>query len=230
VSPARGGWLGLKALVILSGCEPAPPAAPPPRVTYERPEIGKLFIYSAPGEWQACTATLIRPRVLLSAAHCVAYQSRRADPRDRFLIASPEGRLRLFPLAGYRSLSGTRQGGEDDLALLLLEEPLPAALATPATLAPELPRAGQALFLGFGCGCRDGAGVHRKCASELALGGAPSRILCDGDSGGPLLTPGAAEVFAIASGHRGGADVFAPVAGARRAELLAAIEALEQGR
>src|SRR5687768_367318 len=70
--------------------------------TAARPEIGRLALSGS------CTATLISPRVAITAAHCVGYASTETDARYGDLeIDLADGRTRGFSVSRYRSYSSS---------------------------------------------------------------------------------------------------------------------------
>ncbi len=192
-----------------------PPEAPEPRlgersdeivggtITSARPEVGYI---------SGCTATLVAPDVIITAAHCLGYRSAtRRGSYGRFTILPASGGQRSFPIVRYRSYS--RQLGRDDVALMQLGEPVPDALATPAGLADAEPPSGAGLTIfGFGCTTRGRRSDWRKRAFDFRQGERTSN-LCPGDSGGPVMTEDG-RVLRINSGYyldRYGTDIYGMV-------------------
>lgn len=173
------------------------------------PGVGAL-VFLHPGgllEAQYCTGTLIAPRWVLTAAHCLT-------PQDELLVPSPQtvvfylgpnatpvngqfpagGNVyavkELYPHANYDPTTG-----DMDLGLVLLEEAIPNV--TPLPLATSQPQASDSLrAVGFGAADSGGEGSGVKRSATLEIGEvywgaftafAPDSGLCFGDSGGPGL-------------------------------------------
>ena len=140
-----------------------------------------------------CTATLVAPRVLLTAAHCVPDG---ALPDAFFGSAPASGGAQLHVLAVLRDPSFDPATLSDDIAMALLDDEAPAG-ATPWPLPPAPPTAGLAIRLvGFGRTApadttapekRVGtASIASVSASAFEFSPSPSQT-CTGDSGGPAF-------------------------------------------
>lgn len=148
-----------------------------------------------------CTGVVASPRTLITAAHCVPPgRGVRVHFRERgepVLIQPAE--IRRHP--GFRADAVRQRQPSVDLALIRLDQPLPARFQ-PATLTTALPRqAAPITVAGFGL-TREGepmtAGQWRSVRLGVVEPYGPSRLLiwsegrpgqgaCQGDSGGPVF-------------------------------------------
>jgi len=206
--------------------------------TSEHRAIGEIDLPPGwvPGdtEGRRCTATLIRPRVVLTAAHCLGFSDQKSTG-IAFYAGGGGGARNKFMSDKTRVFSGgvLTKPGPKDVAILRLATAVPAKTALPIDLAARWPSAGTTMTLyGFGCTSRadeEDAGVKRKLS--FPLGNKPGveqrNDVCRGDSGGPLiddkgLITGVASGF-VDLGTRGfGPDYYGDVV-ALRAEILEAI-------
>jgi len=143
------------------------------------------------GKNEACTATLIGPRTVLTAAHCVVNRTPVA-----FYHRSVDGRrYNASSVTVHPDYAGTNRA---DIAIVRLEKSIDGV--TPLSLARRAPLMGESVTLiGFGkTGENEGEfGVKRRAENTIGhidaqyfsffAKGQGLGNVCDGDSGGPTL-------------------------------------------
>src|ERR1700732_2719903 len=166
-----------------------------------------------------CTASVIAPDVVLTAAHCVSNLS-----NTRVFFRGGHGQLILFDIASiavhpeFRPKIGRKHLIPIDLALLRLAEPLPPGFK-PIELADSSPVAtGQPFRIaGFGRADESVSGTSGDLrAGILVASGPKSPVLvwltdpdgaglggCTGDSGAPVLAIGQPVLVAVAIRAKG---------------------------
>jgi hypothetical protein len=177
-------------------------------LTMARGEIGKLTLGGCDGGF-CCTGTLVDPRHIITAAHCIDYKT--GPNRSTFRYVNNAG---VASSAVHdRAYSLGRDLGTGDVALLRLVAPITDA--TPASIASRPPEGGTTVTA-FGFGCQDrGSGVDPMSKQFLTYSnGQRTSVNCPGDSGGPRVIGterGGGEIFQINSGfNRGsGGDINA---------------------
>ena len=171
--------------------------------TYERPEVGSI---------SGCTATLVGPRLVVTAAHCLGYGTRNTPGRyGSFEIRRRSGDSQRFSIERYVSYGSNV--GPDDVAIIRLATAVPAEVATPARLASVNPDAGAGVTIyGYGCQRRGTRSSWAKQKVRVTWGRS-SANLCPGDSGGPTMTDDG-QVTRVNSGYwldSAGLDIFGSV-------------------
>jgi Trypsin len=154
--------------------------------TTARPEVGLLILPNGGG----CTATLLTDRHFLTAAHCINYQPFMAG--GTFFVDTVDGFRHDFPVDRIMSVHNKAPSATDsesakyDLAVGRLVNPVPAHMATPASL--QLDRPGSrwpATAMGYGREENNqGAGIKRYVHFTFT---GDNRVINDGDSGGPVF-------------------------------------------
>jgi V8-like Glu-specific endopeptidase len=208
-------FLGLGALVLSAlGCAVSDDAEEPVdstgdaiedgEFTFVRPEIG-IMVTSG---MSFCTATLVSPNVVLTAAHCVDYRTE-DRPGQKLGFFRVERSATVHHDFEYdATISYGRGAGKDDVALLRLKEAVPPSIARPAKIAEAAPtdRSNEDVTVfGYGCSNRPGlfgGGGHddhsqKKQMMRFEMG--PIRKLCPGDSGGPTVRGTYGDVFRVSS-------------------------------
>lgn len=183
------------------------------RLSYDFPAAGMLRTGTG-----LCTATLVRPNVVLTAAHCIDYQTvdRPGQQLAQFIVQHSDAQQFAFPIEAFVSYSPTGPG-TDDIALLRLSTAVPANVATPVPFAERKPNAGeQVTWYGYGCQNRGGSDQFTGRKQKLAFAYQQSDNSCPGDSGGPTVFGADGAVFRVTSGYYvAGGDIFGDVVAMR---------------
>ncbi|MGH6812754.1 MAG: S1 family peptidase [Methylocella sp.] len=183
------------------------------------PYVVTVLDKSGRGGASFCTASVIAPDVVLTAAHCVSNLS-----NTRVFFRGGQGQLVLFDVASvavhpeFRPKIGRKHLISIDLALLRLAEPLPPAFK-PIELTDSGPvTTGQPFRIaGFGRADESVSGTSGVLrAGILVASGPKSPVLvwltdpdgaglggCTGDSGAPVLAIGQPALVAVAIRAKG---------------------------
>lgn len=207
---APRGALLIAGLAVLAAC---PERAPASRTraaiaggtaTAADPAVFLLDIRSDTGHETLCSATLIAPRTLLSAAHCVD-PSMVGGSALTVLAANVPSRAEVQPGLNTFSVVEVRRHPawdparnlDADLALLRIADP-PSSSPSPWSAADLSPLGGTAVrAVGYGASSPDAGDLGLKrtvdltlrqlTAERILLGDLVARGLCHGDSGGPVF-------------------------------------------
>ena len=206
--------LGLFALAALLGCEA--PAKPPPEPSGPIPWTAAIGRLDAAGDSSSCTATLVEPDVIVTAAHCLFPTGRKLTPAE--LTFTPNVGAQRLPTVRVSQIIGLGVDKMDpdkpeetptevDWAILRLASPI--ADVTPIPVEPvaladveRRIKAGEDVLsnLGYGTyGITISRRLHRSDGCTLIpewrelTEGTDDRLVVTtcpvikGDSGGPIL-------------------------------------------
>lgn len=195
--------------VLLSGAaEAMVRSAPAPQLS-----ASAIMVLGSKGSF--CSAVVLRPDVVVTAAHCVTGSS---DYRVHWRGSDGQPILREIKAIavhpGYAKDAERKRQRSIDLALIRLAEPLPSRFQE-ASISSTIPKAGERLTVGgFGIGTENDpttSGLFRASTLSVIEPYGPSSILvwltdpttgpqalgtgaCTGDSGGPIFDPTGAVV------------------------------------
>ena len=166
--------------------------------TYSYPAVGVTVNGGSTG----CSATLVRSNVVLLAGHCFEPGRTEISPWQ-FEIRKSATETYRYPTG--RGWVNSRAGaGNDDIALLRLEQHVPASVAAPLAIAQGFPAVGNSMRqIGFGCTQRNANGVGQGTKRVISFKwGENADASCPGDSGGALIAFPSSQVVGVISGFR----------------------------
>ncbi len=157
-----------------------------------------------------CTGTMIAPKVMLTAAHCVP-----AAAKDTYVIFhrsiscesgyKPEKNVqkvaKVIPHEEYTPIKSAEVESENDIAIIILEDKAPANYPIYSIAVPTEIKDSSLFFYGYGVigSNKRGMGILRKTSlskSNFSIHEADKKVkvrqdagkgICYGDSGGPGL-------------------------------------------
>ena len=226
--------LFLLTIIALSGCGKVPASTSDTKivggtkVTTTDPIIKSTVALVMPDGFQFCTGSLIAPRVVVTASHCLADYTE----TKLYVAFGPTAKPGYFATARLRTATrlvvnpnfdtaamdaDVATSPPNDVALVLLSADAPAGYAAVPMLGlTDTITAGETLTLaGFGLTSylATSAGVLRKVdvkmtavdtvAKEVEFGDTPGKSACMGDSGGPAFVKRAGKLKLLGVTSRG---------------------------
>ena len=191
-SRCRAAIAGCLALAALFGCEL--PAKPPPEPTGPIPWTAAIGRLDAEGDSTSCTATLVEPDVIVTAAHCLFPTKRKLSPSE--LTSTPNVGAQRLPTVRVVEIIGVGADKMDpdnpqdtptevDWAILRLASPVPNVTpipVEPVALADVERRikAGEDVLSNLGYGTYGITISRRFCALSVSRMGPPLSPLMTG--------------------------------------------------
>jgi protease YdgD len=212
-SGLRAGWIGSVLVLALTGCAQAQAPrlqAPSAQQAPWTAAIGELDVGNA---GQHCSAVLVAPDTIVTAAHCLFLGSAQAPASPYNLTFTPNlGALPALPPSrgvAFKGVGGIIRGGKlkgedvgNDWAVVTVSPPVAGVQPLPVA---ELPVSGMLQLIasgdrlvtaGYGNGSYDELRVHPPCRiippAELGMKAEDSIVITScafqvGDAGGPIL-------------------------------------------
>jgi protease YdgD len=205
IARSSGALLLVMVAVMLAGCaervvSPPPPITAPQQIPWTA-AIGKLVIARSE---RPCTAVLVAPDLIVTAAHCLHQNSVAAQAGDLTFLPNygAEPNLGAFQGTSIRAMGGAVKEVVRDWALIGIAPPLravPPLAARPLDTDAVIARiaAGEKLYTaGYGNGVAEMLRPHSPCkvVKEPSLNPlyaidmvVTTCIIRIGDSGGPIV-------------------------------------------
>lgn len=188
------------SVLVFAAClgEPGPGARRHDAIVGGAPAPDDVAVFFIDNDAGVCSATLIAPRTLLTAAHCVQDVPMFALNRARLDTPGDGGLYAVVKRVTYQQAT---DGGAADLALLLLDRPPPVTPLPWVWWGPPPAEKSPVRHVGYGRTETAPPGERRSVATVTSgavenhtsgmvlVSGDFGKGLCFGDSGGPALAP-----------------------------------------